>query len=253
METEDLAQTNPEGLSELVLREILRTPAFKEVILLLMKDVNADTAPGLVKTILWEDPGISMSLFGAFPDMINWLLEFLLETGRQLNGLPEPLLKDILGRIGSGIDPERLMQFPEVYGQLAKRLLIGDDGTAEEAQALATRVVNAALADGDRFTSRLEDKREETARSVARGLDELDTMSVGKILNRLLGLGNAVRRSRVAPLKSRLSSVLCQVEAGELISMLGGLLKNSVVALWHYLSSHLAGADKSYCRQPGPY
>jgi len=239
MEVDNLAQADPEGLSELVLREVLRTPVLKEVILSLMKDVNADTAPGMVKTILWEDPGISMSLFGAFPDMINWLLEFLLETGRQLNGLPEPLLKDILGRIGSGIDQERLKQFPEVYSQLAKRLLTGDAGTAGDAQALATRVVNAALAGTDQLTSRLEDNREEIARFLARSLDDLDTTSLGNIFNRLIGLGNAVRRSRRVPLGNRLSSFLCQIEAGELFSMVGGLLKSSAVAVWNLLKHRM--------------
>ena len=72
-----------------------------------MKDIKPETAPGLIKTLLWGDPGISMSLFGALPDMVNWLLELLLELGRQLNGLPEPLLKDILGQVGTGIDPGR--------------------------------------------------------------------------------------------------------------------------------------------------
>jgi hypothetical protein len=236
MEAKIAAQANPKGLSERVLYEILRTPALKEMLLLLMKDINADTAPGLVKTALWADAGISMSLFGAFPDMMNWLLELLLEIGRQLNGLPEPLLKDILGKVGSGIDQERLKQFPEVYSQLAKRLLIGDDGTAEDAQALATQALNAALTGADRLTARLDDNREEIARVFASGLDELDFVCLGKILNSFLGLGNAVRRSRRVPFTSRLGSILSQVEAGELFSMLGGLLKNFVAAVWTLLT-----------------
>ncbi len=93
------------GLTERLMKEIIETPALKEIILLQMKDVKAETAPGVVKTLLWGDPGISMSLFGAAPDAINWLLELLLELGRQLNGIPEPLLKDILGRIGAGRGP----------------------------------------------------------------------------------------------------------------------------------------------------
>ncbi len=106
MERAERQETVP-GLGERLLREILDTPALKEVILLQMKDIRPEAASGLVKTLLWGDPGISMSLFGTLPQAANWLLEFLLELGRQLNGLPEPLLKDILGRIGAGIDRER--------------------------------------------------------------------------------------------------------------------------------------------------
>jgi hypothetical protein len=116
------------GLGERILKEIIATPALKEVFLLQIKDIRPESASGLVKTLLWGDPGISMSLFGALPDAANWLLEFLLELGRQLNGLPEPLLRDILGRIGSGIDRERLGELPQVYGKLIRRLVVGEGG-----------------------------------------------------------------------------------------------------------------------------
>jgi len=233
MEEADLTRTDPQGLSERVLTEILRTPALKELVILLMKDIDADTAPGLIKTALWGEAGVSLSLLGAIPDMANWLLELLLETGRQLNGLPEPLLRDFLVQVGSGIDQARLLQFPEVYGRLLKRLLSWDDG------ALMASAVNSALTGADRLTSGLDDNREETAKAIAVSLDEFDTATAGKVLNRFLALGNAVRRSRRVPPGTRLRSLLSEVEAGELFSMLGGLLKNCAVAGWILLSGRL--------------
>ncbi|MGC9336261.1 MAG: hypothetical protein ACP5JJ_19130, partial [Anaerolineae bacterium] len=107
------------GLTERLVKEIIDTPALKEIILLQMKDIRPEAAPGVVKTLLWGDPGVSLSAFGAAPDAVNWLLELLLEVGRQLNGLPEPLLKDILGRVGSGVERERLEELPRVYGEFA--------------------------------------------------------------------------------------------------------------------------------------
>lgn len=236
MEETDFAQADPRGLSERVLTEILRTPALKELIILLMKDIDADKAPGLIRTVLWGEAGVSLSLFGAFPDMANWLLELLLETGRQLNGLPEPLLREFLVQVGSGIDQARLRQFPEVYGLLAKRLLAGADGRAEDAGAFTARALNAALAGADRLTSGLDDNREESARAIAATLDGVDTASAGRILNRFLALGNEVRRARRFTPATRMRSLLSEIETGELFSMVGGMLKDCVAAGWVLLS-----------------
>ena len=185
--------TSP-GFGERVLKEIIATPALKEMILLQMKDIKPETAPGLVKTYLWGDPGISMSLFGALPDAVNWLLELLLELGRQLNGLPEPLLKDILVQVGAGIDRERLKQLPEVYGQLIRRLAFGEGKTPEETRAQVMGAVNKGLAGLDRLTAKLEANRADIARSLAQGWREVDTAALAKALRRLGLLALAAAR-----------------------------------------------------------
>jgi hypothetical protein len=183
-----------QGLSERLMREVIATPALKEIVLMRMKDIKPETAPGVVRTLLWGDPGISMSLFGALPDAVNWLLELLLELGRQLNGLPEPLLKDILGQVGGGIDPERLKQFPAVYGQLARRLLIGEGKTPEEARDAVITALNTALSGLDNLTVKLEDNRADIARSLALGVKELDTATLARSLRRVGQLVLAVAR-----------------------------------------------------------
>jgi hypothetical protein len=182
------------GLSERIAREIMATPALKELILLQMKDIKAETAPGLVRTLLWGDPGISMSLFGALPDAINWMLELLLELGRQLNGLPEPLLKDILGQVGMGIDGERLKLLPEVYRQLVKRIVVGEGKTPEETRAAVIAALNTALASLERLTAKLDDNRADIARSLARDFKALDTAALGKSLRRAGMLAVAAAR-----------------------------------------------------------
>jgi hypothetical protein len=182
------------GLSERILKEIIATPALKEILLLPMKDIKAETAPGLVKTMLWGDPGISMSLFGALPDAVNWLLEFLLELGRQLNSLPEPLLKDILGQIGTGIEAERLKQFPAIYGQLVRRILIGEDKSPEEVRAAVIAALNTALAGLDNLTVRLEENRADIARSLSEGVKALDTATLARSMRRIGQLALAAAR-----------------------------------------------------------
>jgi len=184
---------NP-GLGERLLREVIATPALKEVILLQMKGIRPEAASGLVKTFLWGDPGISMSLFGAFPDLANWLLEFLLELGRQLNGLPEPLLKDILGRIGGGIDRERLGRLPEVYGALLRRLAVGGDSTPDEVREAAVAALNRLLSALDRATARLEENRAEIARTLSLARGEMDTAALARSLRRIAALALAAAR-----------------------------------------------------------
>jgi hypothetical protein len=183
-----------QGLSERLMREVIATPALKEIILMRMKDIKPETAPGVVRTLLWGDPGISMSLCGALPDAVNWLLELLLELGRQLNGLPEPLLKDILGQVGGGIDADRLKQFPEVYSQLARRLLIGEGKTPEEARNAVITALNTALAGLDNLTVRLEDNRTDIARSLSEGAKALDTAALARSLRRIGLLALAAAR-----------------------------------------------------------
>jgi hypothetical protein len=224
------------GLSERVLSEILQTPALKELLILMMKDIDPDAAAGLVRAVLWGEAGVSLSLFGALPDMVNWLLEFLLETGRQLNGIPAPLLREFLVKVGSAIDSERLGQFPGVYGDLVKSLLMVGGGDARDAGAMPARAVNAALAGIDQLTSSLDENRERVAGAVALSLDELDTVTLGKVLNRLLALGNSVRRARRVSLRSQLEAVLSQLEAREVFSAVGGALRDCASAGWTVLS-----------------
>ncbi len=193
MERAERQETVP-GLGERLLREILDTPALKEVILLQMKDIRPEAASGLVKTLLWGDPGISMSLFGTLPQAANWLLEFLLELGRQLNGLPEPLLKDILGRIGAGIDRERARELPRVYGELARRLLVGEGRPPQEVAGALLPAINRAIQALDRSTARLEANRAQVVPALRRAWRETDRASLARSVRRLASLAVAAAR-----------------------------------------------------------
>lgn len=209
------------GLGERILKEIITTPALKEVFLLQIKDIKPETASGVVKTLLWGDPGVSMSLFGALPDAVNWLLEFLLELGRQLNGLPEPLLKDILGRIGAGIDRDRLGEFPEVYGKLLRRILLGEGRPPEEVRDMVVNALNRAFESLERATARLETDREEIARALRRAWKELDTASLARAARRLASLlAAAARPEREKEAKKEMATPL-KVVAGTLAALLG--------------------------------
>jgi hypothetical protein len=209
---------NP-GLSERILKEVIATPALKELIVLQMKDIKPETAPGLVKTLLWGDPGISMSLFGALPDMVNWLLELLLELGRQLNSLPEPLLKDILGQVGTGIDTGKLAAFPAIYSQLARRLLIGEGKTPEEARAAVIAAINATLAGLDQLTAQLDTRRTDIASSLSKGLREIDKAPLARSLRRIGQLAAATARPPKAQGGGSKAPVAAAAVAGGIVAL----------------------------------
>ena len=221
---------NP-GLGERLLKEIIATPALKEVILLQMKGIRPEAASGLAKTLLWGDPGISMSLFGTLPDVVNWLLELLLEFGRQLNDLPEPLLKDILGRIGASIDRERLSRFPEVYGALLRRLAVGEDRTPEEVREAVVATLNRLFAALDRATERLEENRADIARTLSLSRGEADTAALARSLRRIAALALAAARPPRERQEGAARRTAAGIAAAAAALLLLGLAKRKAAAL----------------------
>ncbi len=182
------------GLSERILREVLATPAVKDTILRSMGGIRPETAAGLARTMLWDDPAVTMSLFGALPKMVDWTMEFLLEMGRQLNAVPEPLLKGLLAEVGKGIDVGKMNELPVVYGQLARRLA-GEGGMPAETRAAMIASVNSALARLDRFTLDLKQNRKALARSLSENVGEIDVAVLGRSLCRMARVGATVTMS----------------------------------------------------------
>lgn len=149
------------GLAERVLREVLSTPALKELVLLQLKDIRPEKASGLARTLLWGDPAVSMSLIGALPQVANWLVEFFLELVRQLDSLPEPLLRDLVSAAGSGIETWRFSQLRDTLASLLKKI-VAEDGFGAEARAKRLSSALDRLASSlDRLASQLEQRRGE--------------------------------------------------------------------------------------------
>lgn len=203
----DEKNTTPEsahGLSENLLREVLRTPPLKELILLQMKGIDPDNAPGLVKAMLWEDPDISMSLFGSLPDMVNWLLEFLLELGRQLNDLPEPFLGQVLEVLGDDLNRDRLKEIPVIYARLIQHLILGDEAPDKlDAESLG-QVLNRLLV----LSNEARRSRKVTVREQFRAvLSQLDSREVftatGDLLRSALSMGWAFITWSIRSLKGK--------------------------------------------------
>lgn len=114
------------GAGARVLREIIRTPVFMEIIKTNIAEVDPESAREMVRALLWQDVNLSLSLLGASPAMVNYLVEALLELGRQLNTFPEPLLQEFMLQMSDDLTTGRLGDFPEVYGPLLEKALFSN-------------------------------------------------------------------------------------------------------------------------------
>lgn len=106
-ETETMTAIQTKGLidaADRILRELIRTPKFKEGVMVLLNSIDPPSARALVRTFMWGDPGLLMSIMGSLPEMINTASEALAELANQMNTMPPLLLQDFLNRVFAGID-----------------------------------------------------------------------------------------------------------------------------------------------------
>jgi hypothetical protein len=153
-----------------ILRELIRTPKFKETVIILLRAVDPPAARGLVRTLFWQDPGLLLSLLGTMPAFINVGSEALAEVAKQMNSMPPPLLRDILDRIVSGIDGEAAGEAAGGLVGMALSLdLQGEESRLAESLATLGRDFGrayAAAAGQDALTGRLGSWMSRTAERV---------------------------------------------------------------------------------------
>ena len=87
-----------------ILRELIRTPKFKETVVILLNSIDPPSARRLVRTLFWQDPGLLLSILGSLPALVNVASEALAEVANQMNTMPPPLLQDFLNQVVAGID-----------------------------------------------------------------------------------------------------------------------------------------------------
>lgn len=109
-----------------MLRELIRSPGFKELVNIHLRDVDPASAREAVKAFLWEDVGFSLGLLGSAPRVANWLAEALVELGVQLNNFTRDILRDFLVRMGKELDLEKIKAIPSAYAPLLDELLLED-------------------------------------------------------------------------------------------------------------------------------
>lgn len=115
-QTSDIASQT--GAGARVLREIIRTPAFLQIIKVNASDLDPESARVAVRTFLWEDPELSLSMMGTVPEVVNYLVAAVIELGRQVNNFPGGLLEQYVSQMASEIDVAALREVPGTFAPL---------------------------------------------------------------------------------------------------------------------------------------
>jgi hypothetical protein len=139
--SETVTKIETKGLIDAVdriMRELIRTPKFKEAVIILLNSIDPPAVRGLVRTLFWQDPGLLMSVMGSLPALINTGAEALAEVAAQMNSMPGPLLQDFLDRVVAGIDGTAAGEAAGglVGIALSLNLAEGDSGLAQSLSAL---------------------------------------------------------------------------------------------------------------------
>ena len=136
----------PEGAaSSRVMRQLLKTPAFKELLLLSMKDIDADEPRELVKTIMWEDSALSFSTLGALPHDLNFLAAFMDELGLQLQQLPPEMFRQFVAEMEEKLDKDTLKNLPSAYLPLIESLIWEDAENRKRLRRGVAEALNALM------------------------------------------------------------------------------------------------------------
>jgi hypothetical protein len=107
-EQEDETRPGPiDGLAR-ILRELIKTPRFRQSVGILMSELDPQSARLLVRTLMWEDFSFFLSLAGSSPDVINTWVIALDELMEQMSKMPEPLLTDFASGMVGKLNGEAL-------------------------------------------------------------------------------------------------------------------------------------------------
>ncbi|MHA1570119.1 MAG: hypothetical protein ACTSXZ_11675 [Alphaproteobacteria bacterium] len=123
-----------EGASR-VLRELLRTPRFKQSVRILLRDLDAENTPLLLRAIQEEDPELFLSLLTSAPQFANTTIAGAHELWRQLLTFPPELLASFLADALGDLQTERL---GEAGGLFLALLLKASDQQSEKLQQATT-------------------------------------------------------------------------------------------------------------------
>ncbi|MEA3222907.1 MAG: hypothetical protein U9P49_07065 [Thermodesulfobacteriota bacterium] len=91
-----------------ILRELLKKPVCKNTIRSVLNSIDPESARDLVKTLIWQDPELVLSLMGAAPSIINTIIKALDEVGLQIENFPPDLIQNFARAIVQDIDKETM-------------------------------------------------------------------------------------------------------------------------------------------------
>ena len=147
MEEETISRIGLVDLANRVLKQALKNPRFKATLSIFLNSIDPESAPDLVRTLLWEDAGVSLSLIGALPELVNTLIESLSEVGIQFNSMPTGLLLDFIEPIVSGLDGHKLGEAAAGISLLVSKMRSDEASKLKESAAAFSDKVRSGYRD----------------------------------------------------------------------------------------------------------
>ena len=119
------SQTTAPTVGARVAREILRTPAFREILQLHLGERQEGASQSLVRTLLREDPALWMGVSSLSPRLVEGAVESLAALGEALAAMPPALVDSFVTKLVQDLDTTSLKQLPEIWAPLLARALPG--------------------------------------------------------------------------------------------------------------------------------
>jgi len=167
---EDAHPDKPAGAGARVLRELLRTPALRQIVKLNLEGMDPENARNLVRALVWEDVNFSLDLLAESPKLVNCLAEAVCELGRQVATIPPPLRDAFLSQAIEKIDTDRLAEIPRVYRPLF------EDALKTRDSGVAAAAIGRAISSGARIVNRSRAQNPRFWKELAANLDALEVL-----------------------------------------------------------------------------
>jgi len=177
-------ETSPDTVKSNVVKEILATPFVKDLIRANLKSVATESDQSLVRTLLWEDPEVSLAILSTLPHLVNRCTGALSEAGREIDEKFSPeLLKSYMRAMGNDINTDNITACAVVWGRIITNLW---EASPEFRESVANylsqnlpRVLGTGITTAARFINEIDrhDPRA-VSRFVSNTLDNTDGKEV---------------------------------------------------------------------------
>jgi hypothetical protein len=131
-----------QGLSERMMRELIKSPKFKAELRILIGNIDPANAAGLVRTLFWDDVETFMGTTSAAPAMVNYAVQVAKEVVAQLNTFPPAILIAFLTQLVKEVDFKAMEETIGEFRLLLEKLTPVVE-SLKEASAGVTAMVGA--------------------------------------------------------------------------------------------------------------
>lgn len=163
------------ALSARVLRQVLTTPVFRDILRVHVSEGGQGAGGDLLRTVLREDPELLFGAASATPQLVNTVIESLVALGQELSAHPPALLDAYVAAVVAEIDAGTLAELPRVWAPTLARALPG-----------VVNLLSDALAGSADALGALEPAQREQV--LAGWVQDVDPQRLGEAINRLAAL-----------------------------------------------------------------